>query len=46
MTNLDRLHDIERLRAWYCDGRDCGMCQYNKSVECGLVEWLNEEADK
>ena len=44
-TNADRIRamDIDHLIEWYCYHRPCGSCPYG-GVECGIREWLNQEA--
>lgn len=46
MTNADRIRamDIDHLIEWFCRGRPCGTCPYGGKVECGIREWLQQEA--
>ena len=47
ITNYDRIRamDIDHLIEWYCYHRQCGSCPYG-GVECGIRNWMHQEADE
>lgn len=46
-TNLDLLRTAteDKLIEWYCRGRPCGLCPYGQNIECGIRDWLRQEAE-
>jgi len=46
-TQGDKLRAMsdEELKQWYCNHRDCGTCDYGKSVFCSLLDWLKSPVE-
>lgn len=46
-SNYDRIGvmTVDELIEWYCRGRPCGTCPYGQDVECGIRDWMRQEAE-